>query len=386
MIDLISKDELRELMEKQDGYCVTIYLPTHRAGADIEQDPIRLKNLLRTTGTQLRDMGLRSPQAEDMLEPASALLTDRLFWENQADGLAIYLAQGFSRTFRLPIRFETFQLVSRRFHMKPVMPLMTGDGKFYLLAISQKQVKFLQGLRDTIQEVDLENVPQGLAEALRFDDPERQLQFYSRETGIKAPGDHAAGFHGHGAGVDDRKEAISRYFNIVDKGLNEFLRDYHEPLVLVCVDYLAPIYREVNSYPHLVESFVPGNPDEISAKELHARSWQIVEPIFQQDQADAFQKFNELGHTDRTSTDLKEILQAAYFGRVEILFVGLGQQHWGRFYPDENVLHVHPELQPDDEDLLDSAAVYTFMNGGTVYAVEADTLPGGGSIAAIFRY
>ena len=38
------------------------------------------------------------------------------------------------------------------------------------------------------------------------------------------------------------------------------------------------------------------------------------------------------------------------------------------------------------EDLLDLAAVQTLLHGGTIYAVEPEQVPGGGPLAALFRY
>jgi hypothetical protein len=47
---------------------------------------------------------------------------------------------------------------------------------------------------------------------------------------------------------------------------------------------------------------------------------------------------------------------------------------------------LHPEPQPDDEDMLDFAAVHTFLNGGHVYTVEPEEMPNNQLVAAIFRY
>jgi len=51
-------------------------MPTHRAGTETRQDPIRLKNLLSRAREQLVDGGLRSTEADGILEPARLLLED----------------------------------------------------------------------------------------------------------------------------------------------------------------------------------------------------------------------------------------------------------------------------------------------------------------------
>ena len=47
---------------------------------------------------------------------------------------------------------------------------------------------------------------------------------------------------------------------------------------------------------------------------------------------------------------------------------------------------LHPEPEPDDEDMLDFAAIHTLLNGGTVYTVEPEEVPDEALAAAIFRY
>jgi hypothetical protein len=71
---------------------------------------------------------------------------------------------------------------------------------------------------------------------------------------------------------------------------------------------------------------------------------------------------------------------------VETLFVAVGEQIWGRHNSDNLTIQVHQEHQPEDEDLLNLAAVQTFLNGGTVYAVETEKVPDGNPVAAILRY
>lgn len=383
-MDLLMRDDLRGLMARQRGPSVSIFVPTHRAGAETRQGPIRLKNLLREAERQLLRSGLRAPEAKSLLEPARGLLQDSLFWQYQSDLLALFVAPETFRCYRLPLSFGELVVVTDRFHIKPLLPLFSGDGQFYLLALSQNEVRLIRGTRDSVSEVDLEGVPQGLAEALRFDRLEKQLQLHTSGSGGR--GAPTAVVHGHGVGTDEAKENIRRYFRQIDRGLRGLLREERAPLLLAGVDYLLPIYREVNSYPHLVSEGIEGNPEELRAQELHERAWAIVGPLFRRAQEEAAAKYRQLAGTGLTSTALEEVIPAAYHKRVETLFVALGLQRWGAFSPETRELFIHEEPQPGDEDLLDFAAVYAILNGGTVYAVEPERVPDGALLAAILRY
>lgn len=280
-------------------------------------------------------------------------------------------------------------VVSDRFHIKPLLPLLSGDGRFYVLALSQNEVRLIQGTRYSVSEVDLEGVPESLAEALRYNDPEKRLQFHTSTRTPGGKGERPAMFHGHGvASADDPKDYISRYFHRVDEGLRDFLQGEQALLVLAGVDYLLPIYREVNTYPHLVDEGIEGNPEELRAEELHERAWAIVQPLFLIAQKEAAAQYRQLAGagSEQASNDLKEIIRAAYHGRVETLFVAVGLQQWGTFDPNTNAVQLHEEAEPDDEDLLDFAAVHALLNGGTVYAVEPEKAPAEALLAAVFRY
>ncbi|HZD55369.1 MAG TPA: hypothetical protein VE136_01500, partial [Anaerolineales bacterium] len=90
--------------------------------------------------------------------------------------------------------------------------------------------------------------------------------------------------------------------------------------------------------------------------------------------------------SEQASSDIREIVSAAYFERVDELFLALNLQQWGTFDPDSNTVTLHPHHEPGDEDLYDLAAVQTFLNNGVVYALEPDRMPADAEVAAIFRY
>lgn len=385
----ISIDELKSLVEQPQGLCVSIYMPTIHAGTEIQQNPIRFKNVIRKAEELLVENGLSDKEASQLLEPAKEL--DRFdFWENQNNGLAIFIAEGVFRYYCLPLSFDESVVVADRFSLKPLLPLLTGDGQFYILALSQKQVRFLECTRYDVREIELENVPKSMDEALQYDETAKEGQFRisTSKGGTNNSFQQAGTFHGQGSpDRDDIKQDLLQFFHQIDAGLHEYLRNKKAPLVLAGVEYLMPIYREANSYQHLVtEANIAGNQEIMPPEELHAEAWKIVEPIFLQEQQGAIEHYNELSATQKTSTDLKEAISAAYYGRVDRLFVALGVQQWGSFDPQTNTVYLHPDAEAGDEDLLDAAAIQTLLNGGTVYAVEPEKIPENAPLAAVFRY
>jgi len=383
-MDLLSREELRTLIKKPGGQCVSIYIPTHRTSPETKQDPIRFKNLLRQAEEELKKGGLRPSDAKTFLKPARALLKNGFFWQYQSDGLAAFISsQGFFH-YRLPLQFDELLFVADRFHIKPLLPVFTHEARFFILALSQNEVRFFDCTRYSANELELEGVPKSMSEALKYDEPERQLQFHTRTPA--GAGERAAMFHGQGVGTDDAKTNLLRYFHRIDDGLRDILREQRSPLVLAGVEYLLPIYKEANSYPHVMEYGVTGNPEETKAEELHKQAWELVEPYFRKDREEAMARYKSLAGSPRASNSLRAIVTSAQDGRIDVLFVPVGVQQWGSYDPDTRTVHLHPEAEPGDEDLLDLAAVHTFLSGGTVYAVRPEEMPDEGPAAAVLRY
>jgi hypothetical protein len=381
---ILSRNELYRLFEPTAKPCVSLYLPTHRSGPEIQQDPIRLKNMLREAEERLLAFGLRLPEAAALLKPAWRLQSDALFWRHQREGLAIFLSPEAEVHYRLPLRFSELAVVGDRFHVKPLLSFFAGDGRFHILALSQNEVRLLEGSRYSVSEVELDEMPSGLKDVLGLEAREKQLQFHTRAPGVT--GARAAVFHGHGPGGEESKEQLLRYFRKIDAALVEYLREESSPLVLAGVEYYFPIYREASNYPHLVTGGVAGNPETEAIDELHARAWSLVGPSFERGRQEAQARYRALAGTGRTSNHLNEAVLASIAGRVDVLFVAVGVQVWGKLEEASGQIVRHDAPQSGDFDLLDLAAVRTFVQGGTVYALPTERMPDESPLAAILRY
>ena len=93
MLNVLHKKDIKKLIAKYKGPCVSIFMPTHRGGAESQQDQVRFKNLFREAEQTLLKIGFRSQHLKDFLEPAQKILKDAVFWQKQIDGLSVFLEQ-----------------------------------------------------------------------------------------------------------------------------------------------------------------------------------------------------------------------------------------------------------------------------------------------------
>lgn len=379
-MEVLTVTELKALAAQKQQPSISFFMPTHRTGRDTQQDPIRFRNLLRDAENRLLESGMRRPDMLALLQPAQTLLDDSPFWQHQQDGLAVYLSQGDFHVYRLPITVEEQLVIDNTYYFKPILPLFTNNGHYYILALSQNEIRLYEGTRHSAGEIDLPaGVPTSLDEALPLED---------REQNVSVRNVTGQGGMFFGQSDEVHKERVARYLNRVDAALKPWYNQVSAPVVLAGVEYLLPIYRRESEYANILPHGITGNPETLRPEELQAQAWPIVEPYFQQELDAVIGEYRQLVGTGTASHQLSEAIPAAYFGRVDKMIVAVDSQVWGEFDADSGSVVQHSEEQKTESDiaLLDAAAMHTIFNGGKIYAVAQADMPVDSPVVAVFRY
>ncbi|MGH9866602.1 MAG: hypothetical protein ACREAA_00350 [Candidatus Polarisedimenticolia bacterium] len=386
-MNLISS--LAALMRWNGWPVVSLYFPTDRAKLDFRQDPVRLKKALKEAEEKLVQAGLRSPDARKMLSPAHFPLEDPA--NPRGDGMAFFADPTRHELHHLPFDVPERVVVAGHVHLKPMLPLLAGDGLFQVLAVSQKEVRLLEATRDGVRRLHLEQVPMGVDEALKYDVVQVQRFLHVLPAQGGHPSRERALFHGHGEGsADSRKTRATEYLRQVARGIESQLHDLRAPIVFSGAEWLLPILREASGWPNLLDEFIAGNSEMASDDELRSRAWAIVGPRFDRIRRDDEERFDQLAGSGRTTTSLAEVVRAAHEGLVETLFAAADAHVWGWYHEDSRQLVREDDLPAaalgGGEDLVDRAAVETAVRRGKVYITPRERMPVGSELAAILRY
>lgn len=390
-MEILRKDDIKLLLENRSDPSISLFIPTHKEWNEMDQDLIRYKNQILTVEKRLSESGMKSKEVGMFLKPAKDLFDNKEFWNHQSEGLAIYFNEHVFFKYRLPVPVNEFLFISNIFYIKPLLPLLSGDGRFFVLAFDQKETKFYECTKYTINEIPFADIPTNLDEALKWDDPEKSLQFHSGTPEVKSQnigGKRPAVFHGHGTTGDDNfyKKNLLEFAQVINRGVNNILKGETVPLIISSVDHLIPIYKEANSYNYLHSKHLPINPQELSDDELHQKTYELIKPEFESDQKKAFAKYEQLSGASKASSNIEEIVRAAHNKRIEYLWVNLDEKQWGNFDEQNQTIELHDEPSISNKELLDLASGKTLINNGTVYALPPDKMPVPKSAIAIFRY
>ena len=371
-MDTLTQADLKRLMNVRQDNCVTIYAPmVSDEPQNYDGNRIRFKNGLTDVRTALTERGMAEGNIDDYLKPLSTMLSDETFWGLQSSGLAAFLADDFVETYRLPLEFRPMTVVGTRFSVKPMLPFFENDQLFYILAMSQNKVRLFACTRHGCEEEKLHNVPTSLAEALAWDDPEKRQQGHTAAM-RQGRGDNTdIMYHGHDP-ADEQLSNLKRFAWQIRNGLAENLSDAKAPIVLAGTPDTVAYLRDSADF-NFTEQTITGNPDQLSGKQLHEKAWPHMAELFSADQAAATEKYNTLAQTDQVTTDRAKVVQAAYFGAIDTLFIPAYESLWGQFDKETGEVSVHSTRQADSFDLFDAAAVKTLENGGKVYISDGST-------------
>jgi hypothetical protein len=364
--DVVSLADLRTLAAAE-GPCITLAasIPTP------DELSARLKNGIRALEEQVKDASLLRPIEELSVD----VLADPV-WGNT---LLLYRSRDLFLHYWVRSQHADMAVVSQRFQVRPLLSLFTGQQQFYLLALSRGNVRLFECTPHTFEPVDLKDVPRNLEEWQHNRQPDHTLE--NRATVGPSLGNLKGVLFGSGKDREHEVESYKHFWKDVDRHIQRILQNNQAPLLLAGVDEEVAAFRQLSTYPHLLEQAVHGAPDGLPDQELRDRALAIA----LHSAPDPFRKaLEEAGlHRERGSmtTDANEIIKAAFEGRVANLFMKDSAERLGVW--DEAAFE--PRLGKG-EDLLNAAAVETIRHGGRAFELTNGYMPVPNEIAAVLRF
>jgi hypothetical protein len=250
---------------------------------------------------------------------------------------------------------------------------MSRDQQFYLLTLSRKHVRLFLCTWRTAKEIPIGALaPQSLEVWLNSRMPDHLLD--NRASAGPSVGAMNGVMFGTSSDSDRHDEYLAHFFKKVDKGLHKVLSVQNFPLLLAGVESEIAIYRQINTYPHLLEPAVHGSPDGLPNRDLHSRAVEAVKRTFSARLGTVLLDFKEVHDAKRVSFSIPEILKQAKEGRVADLLIREDAEYPGASDGDQN------------EDLLNLAAVQTLSHRGQAFELKASEMPHETDVAALLRF
>lgn len=379
-MSLLSKEDFTSLALFKGDVCVSIFIPTQRAGKEVLEgkNQRHLKSQWKEIKNKLEKDGISKDKIENMSKSISKLIDDGDFWRHQSDGLAVFLAENVFEHYTLPVNFEEHHYIGKEFYLKPLVPMFSGKGKFFILEIQPQHVAFFEATNHSITPIDVDDLtPDRLEDRVGYDYEEKHLN----SDGV------IGSQHGYAPATRERKNEFLRFFRAVDKGIDKIIHNENAPLIVACEDSLFPIYQEANTYKHIYSECVPGNPnDNRNILELHAKALDQLRPHLEKEREEKMAAFKE-EVPEKTLTGVTDILPSIYEGKVDTLFLENREDIFGTFNEDNMKVKIENRQSANNTSLMNLAAKKVIEQGGSVYLIEPAFMPEKDSkMSALLRY
>jgi len=385
----VSRESLAELLASTTKPCVSIYQPTHRHHPDNQQDPIRFKNLIREVKTQLLEKHDKDSVAA-VIENLEQLSRDAPFWNHRTDGLAVLASPTDFQVFDLQQSVDELAIVADSFHTKPLIRSLYATDRFQVLCITLAETALYEGNRNSIDRVELVDVPKTIEEALgeELTEPHQTVASYGDGSGGPNSGHGSpAMFHGHGDNKDEMPIDRARFFRAVDRAILEHhSRPSGLPLLLAALPQHQTHFRQLTCNPSLIDAGIEIDPMSLSADQIRELAWQALEPIYEQKLSQRVDQYHTAKAHGRGSDDLPSILSAALAGRVSDLYVASDHHIAGKIDAINGTMVPGELSNPEIDDVLDDLAEIVMGMDGEVLVLQSDEMPSKTGVAATYRF
>lgn len=363
--DIPTRSQVEQLLQSRHPGSVTIYLPTEPDGHRTDAERLELAGLAREAIDGLETQALTKSEVTDIEESLADVIDDDEFWRFQANTLALFASPWGLSTYRLPNRIQTLVHVSDQFYVKPLLRALTFPQEAFILAVAQGSVRLIEASPDLpAHVVRVPELPASVADAV----------------GKSSIADRAP--RGAIQGSEGKKQRMRQYARQIDQAIRPTLSGLDVPLVLAGVEPMVSIYRSVNSYPHLAEAVIEGNPETTSDAELAQAVRAILDDIYAGQLSGIRELIEEQGSQGKGVTDLADVARAATIGAVDTLLVDMDAVVNG-FVDEMTGAVIEDDSSPG---VTDEITRRVLLHSGKVFAVRADDVPGPGPVAALLRF
>lgn len=362
------RTDLQQLIG-QDAYpAVSIFMPTHTAHPETQQDPIRLKNLLEEARRRLdAEVGKRpSWPLMDQLER----IADEIDWRQNQDGLALFANENLARAVRLPFAPEERVTVDRTFETRELFVAYQRMPDYLVLSLAEQPTRLFRGEGDRLEEVSDYGFPlatSGAPGATRRPDAPQMARSNIREAHLQS------------------------FYREVDDALGAALEGEPLPVVVIGARSALNVFDEVTRHGDRVIRRIEGSHDEAAAAAIAELAWPEVQRWLVERRDAAVRDLGAARGANRLATGIDDAWNAARAGRGEHLLVEESYRQPAKIDRANGSLQL---LRAGDEgtgprhldDAIDELSEVVVEKGGEVLFVDDGTLADCGRLALVLRY
>jgi hypothetical protein len=341
-------DEFRKLLFVDETPCVSIYVDAVCGHNQASMDRI---DTAVSKATSILRVSRRHPSPDALLAPARTLLAGNVSRLSKPVGIGIFISPTTQAFVCLPAAPRERVVVADSFHLKPVMKaLASGVGSFAILALSLRGAHFFESDAGSVH----------LTHTLPLD---RRAREHLDAAEV----------------VRDSRTLLRQYLRRIDRAVRGWIGRGRRPLILAGPAYLRALYREVNTYPYLInDGFALDAMIHIDA--LYARALRVLSTTIERSITQDLAALRDVTDDPNVTFDVKTASKWVALGLVDKMFVADDATIRGSFDGTTGEIILHEVAGSDC--VLDDLAEEVLRKGGRVVCVPQSGLPKRALLAA----
>jgi Bacterial archaeo-eukaryotic release factor family 3 len=238
---------LKDLLKAKGETCVSIIIPTHPLSYERRGDKIELKKAVRDAKDEL----IRHVTYEQF-QTYEAVLEEwvkKVDYTRNLEGLGMFVSPSVNVLFKFPFPVKEKIVVSNSFEIRDVAYTESFAAPYYVLVLSEKNVRLLRGSLDTLVEIEDENFPDVYEDDHEYQKPNRSSSYASQSTVQTYEGDKSVVV----------KMRTGQFFRVIDKRLTTYLVDEKTPLIIVAPNEEIALFEHKSKHQKNITGKIKGN-------------------------------------------------------------------------------------------------------------------------------
>ncbi|MFC4737525.1 hypothetical protein ACFO4L_13060 [Bacillus daqingensis] len=358
---------------------LSLYQPTERAGREKQSNEVVFRNMLKALEGALEE---RYPhvKADRLLKPLHDIASDRTFWRQVTEGIAVFAADERCIVYQLARPVKAITAVSERPFISPLIRVFQSADKYQLLGLTKNTFRLFEGNRYGINEVELpDDIATTKEEAVGAEKKEAHVDQVTYSGGNAA-------YFGQGGRKDEMDKETEKFFRYVDRYVTEHHSNISKlPLILVAVKEHHGLFHKVSSNTFLMKSGIKRDVSSVEMDELTKLAWQRIEPVYLEKTKKAVDAFESARANGKGSSRLEEIALALTENRLAHLLIEDGKNVPGHIEETTGeVIGAKPE-ERQAGDILGDLTELAFRRNVPLVVLPQERMPADTGAAAVFR-
>lgn len=368
-------DDVLSLLQNKEGPCISVILPTHELADGREGDMIEVKHAVAEVLEYLAhnyDNSMQSKLAWYVNE-----LAGKIDFTHNSCGIGIFVSPAVQqlRQFHFPVTKKI--IIGNSFEIRDVLYEIAYDIPYYLLQLTDKEVRLFEGRLDKLTEVEDAGFPQTYIDDYIYEAPGRANSYMGSAV--------TQSFEKDKSTLEKARHVT--FFKKIDKLLDDLPVNEHILLVDAVSRELA-LFKKASRYSGRMFTAIIGNYSN-DLNLLKAKAWAGINHVIDSNKLQALQNYYEETGWGRGEEGIENIWKAAKEGRALTLLVEKDFRKPGFICEDNDyVLHLATPAKEHTilPDAVDDIIEMVLEKKGDVIFLENGMLKDQHGIALITRY